>query len=223
MAKPDTFTAIYVPVWSFTADALTRYDGSRGQDRTEWRTVSSTDSQGQTQTHQEAHTVTDWHHVSGHVDQHFADVVVPASATITPDEGKALQPFDLGHAMPYQPEYLLGCASEEYSVSLPEGWTRARDAVDKDIVHGVEEDIGGDHQRIRDRSTDWSSILFLHLLLPVWVAAYVFRGKSYRVLVNGRTGEVVARRPYSYLKIAVAVLAAVVIVAALVVVIRAQR
>ena len=43
-------------------------------------------------------------------------------------------------------------------------------------------------------------------LLPIWMAAYKYNGKSYRFLVNGQTGEVQGERPWSIWKIAFAVI-----------------
>jgi hypothetical protein len=54
---------------------------------------------------------------------------------------------------------------------------------------------------------------FKHILLPVWLAAYKYRGKSYRFVVNGRTGRVQGERPYSAIKIAFAVIAGLIIAA----------
>jgi hypothetical protein len=56
-----------------------------------------------------------------------------------------------------------------------------------------------------------SGITFKHLLLPVWMAAYRFRNRAWRVQINARTGEVQGERPYSYAKIA-ALIAAIVLV-----------
>jgi hypothetical protein len=39
------------------------------------------------------------------------------------------------------------------------------------------------------------------LLLPVWLAVYRYHDKTFRILVNARTGEVIGTRPYSWLKI----------------------
>ena len=47
---------------------------------------------------------------------------------------------------------------------------------------------------------------FKHILLPVWLAAYKYRGKTYRFVVNGRTGNVQGERPYSTVKITFAVI-----------------
>ena len=53
--------------------------------------------------------------------------------------------------------------------------------------------------------TDIRDITFKHILLPVWLAAYKYRGKTYRFVVNGRTGKVKGERPWSAWKIAFAV------------------
>src|SRR5438876_150147 len=37
--------------------------------------------------------------------------------------------------------------------------------------------------------------------LPVWLSAYRFQDKVYRILINARTGEVKGERPYSAWKI----------------------
>ena len=56
---------------------------------------------------------------------------------------------------------------------------------------------------------------FKHILLPVWLAAYKYQGKTYRFVVNGRTGRVQGERPWSAIKIAVAVVIAALVVGGL--------
>ena len=41
----------------------------------------------------------------------------------------------------------------------------------------------------RDRDRASGALTFKHVLLPVWLAAYRYRGKSFRFVVNGRTGD----------------------------------
>jgi hypothetical protein len=55
--------------------------------------------------------------------------------------------------------------------------------------------------------TQTSNETFRHLLLPVWIGAYRFQGKVFQVVVNARTGEVQGERPYSVAKIAMLVMA----------------
>jgi len=75
--------------------------------------------------------------------------------------------------------------------------------------------IGGDDQRIDRVVTTYSATSYKHVLLPIWISSYRFGNKAYRFLVNARTGEVQGDRPYSLVKIALAVIAALLVVAAI--------
>ena len=77
--------------------------------------------------------------------------------------------------------------------------------MDRIIERDVKFDIGGDAQQVHAIDTSVSDVTFKHVLLPVWLAAYRFRGKTYRFVVNGRTGRVQGERPWSVWKIAIAV------------------
>ena len=70
------------------------------------------------------------------------------------------------------------------------------------IERDVRRDIGGDQQRIGELGTEVGRLTFKHVLLPVWLAAYRYRGRSFRFVVNGRTGTVEGERPWSAVKIA---------------------
>ncbi len=78
--------------------------------------------------------------------------------------------------------------------------------MDRVIERDVKFDIGGDRQRVHGVETEIREVTFKHVLLPVWVAAYRFRGQSYRFVVNGQTGTVQGERPWSAWKIAFAVI-----------------
>ena len=49
------------------------------------------------------------------------------------------------------------------------------------------------------------------LLLPLWCAELRFMSRRYRVLVTGRTGELVGERPWSFWKLAAAVALALIV------------
>ncbi len=91
-------------------------------------------------------------------------------------------------------------------MTLDEGYAQAREVMDAMIQRDVRFDIGGDRQRIHNIQTQVSDVTFKHILLPVWLAAYKYRGKTYRFVVNGRTGSVQGERPYSAVKITFAVI-----------------
>ena len=112
---------------------------------------------------------------------------------------------------PYLPHYLTGFRAEAYQVDLEQGFTETRAIMDRQIERDVKFDIGGDQQRIHRIETQVSAVTFKHILLPVWLAAYKYRGKTYRFVVNGQTGRVQGERPWSAWKIAGAILLALMI------------
>ncbi|MEM8486403.1 MAG: hypothetical protein AAF564_12700, partial [Bacteroidota bacterium] len=77
-------------------------------------------------------------------------------------------------------------------------------------------DIGGDEQRILYKDTSYSNITFKHILLPIWISSYRYKGEIYRFMVNGQTGEVQGQRPWSKLKIAAAIFGGLLLVAILI-------
>ena len=72
-------------------------------------------------------------------------------------------------------------------------------------------------------ATHHGAITFKHLLLPVWLLAYRYREKTYQVLINAGTGEVQGDRPYSWAKIALAVIGGLVAFVVLAVLFSAGR
>lgn len=72
----------------------------------------------------------------------------------------------------------------------------------------VKRRIGGDVQRIDSIHTRHDAITYKHLILPVWMLAYRYGKKSYQVVVNAGTGEVQGDRPYSWVKITLAAVVA---------------
>ena len=58
------------------------------------------------------------------------------------------------------------------------------------IANDCKHDIGGDEQRLESVNTNYADITFKLMLLPVWVAFYIYAGQRFHVYINGRTGEV---------------------------------
>lgn len=200
--KGRRMQGVYVPYWTFDAHTESDYTGERGTVYYETRTVMRDGKQQQVRVAR-----TSWRGVRGHVSRFFDDVLVLASNALPKRYTEALEPWDLAALEPYDPEYLAGFRSEAYQIPLDAGFEVARAHMDAVIRRDVKFDIGGDKQRIHSVHTDISAITFKHILLPVWLAAYKYRGKTYRFVVNARTGRVQGERPWSAWKIAVAVIA----------------
>ncbi len=203
--KGRALTGIYVPFWTFDASTRSRYSGERGEYYYETRTVTvRVDGRMQQRQQQVRHTR--WYPASGQLARDFDDVLVLASTSLPARLGNELTPWDLTALQPYAPEYLAGFQAEGYTVPLADGDEQAKARMAAVIEQDARRDIGGDEQRIRTIDTDWSDQTFKHILLPVWMAAYKYNGKSYRFVVNGQTGEVQGERPWSIWKIGFTVL-----------------
>ena len=141
------------------------------------------------------------------------DVIIMASKSLPQKLGDELTPWDLAALEPYNPDYIAGFRSEGYTIPLADGHQMGRAKIDATIRQEVMRDIGGDEQRIDSISTNYGRETFKHIMLPVWMAAYKYNGRSFRFLVNGQTAEVQGERPYSIWKIAFAVIGVAIVVA----------
>lgn len=198
--KGRKMQGIYVPYWTYDADTRSAYRGERGTVYYETRTVTRDGKRVQERVQKVR-----WRPASGRVKRFFDDVLVLASTSLPKRFTDALEPWDLSALEPYQPHYLAGFRAEGYTVALPDGYIEAREHMARIIERDVRFDIGGDRQRVHDIDTDISDVTFKHILLPVWLAAYKYRGETYRFVINGRTGRVQGERPWSTIKIAIAV------------------
>ncbi|KRS11468.1 primosomal protein N' (replication factor Y) - superfamily II helicase [Roseovarius atlanticus] len=207
--KGRKMQGIYVPYWTYDADTRSSYTGERGTVYYETKTVMRDGKRQQVQV-----AKVRWTPVQGRVARFFDDVLVLASKTLPKRYTDALEPWELGELQPYSPEFLAGFRAEGYQVTLDDGFVQARQIMDARIARDVRFDISGDRQRIHSIDTAVSAVTFKHILLPVWLAAYKYRGETYRFVVNGRTGKVQGERPYSAIKIAIAVVIGVIVAAA---------
>lgn len=200
--KGRKLSGVYTPCWTFDADTKTRYTGQRGTEYTTTRTVTR-NGKRQTQTQ----TKVRWAPVSGRVARFFDDVLVVASTALPEKFRTNLGNWDLTRLEPYLPQYLAGFRAEAYTVSLEEGFDEARSVMDRQIHRDIKFDIGGDRQRVQKVDTSIHDVTFKHILVPVWLAAYKYRGESFRFVVNGQTGQVAGERPWSIWKLTFAAIA----------------
>ncbi|MCK5535332.1 MAG: hypothetical protein KAI79_00820 [Bacteroidales bacterium] len=201
----EKLQGIYVPYWTFDADTSTNYSGARGEHY--YETERYTDSDGKSQSREVQKTR--WYNVSGRVSRFFDDVLVMASESLPQKYADKLEPWDLNNLVPYDPKFMSGFRSEAYQIDLESGLEVSKQKMEIVIKQDIRSDIGGDEQQINSFNTNHSNIKFKHILLPIWISAYRYQDKVYRFMINGRTGKVSGERPYSWIKITLAVLAGI--------------
>lgn len=206
----DALKGIYIPYWTFDTKSQSSYIGQRG---THYYVTESYTSNGQRKTRRVRKTR--WRTVTGRVKVDFDDILVVATRSLPQKHIEQLEPWDLPNLVPYERSFLSGFVSEKYQVELGQGFERAKQIADGEIRARVRHDIGGDDQRIISVNSRFDDITFKHILLPVYVSAFRFKDKLYQFFVNARTGEVQGERPWSYVKITLAVLAVLVVIAAI--------
>lgn len=211
VTEAESAKSTYLPHWTYDSRTVSNYRGQRGEHY--WQTETYTEN-GETKTRQVRKTR--WHHASGTVQRAFDDVLVTGTTKVTQGHLDALEPWPLGDAVPFHPQYLAGHETLRYDVEPETGLEQAKRKIAPIIEQDCRHDIGGDEQRVEHVDTQYHDVTFKLMLLPVWLACYVYAGKTYNIQVNGRTGEVAGERPYSAAKIAVAITAAVLVIALIV-------
>ncbi|UWZ59690.1 hypothetical protein Daura_22460 [Dactylosporangium aurantiacum] len=211
VTEAESAKSTYLPHWTYDTRTVSHYQGQRGEHY--WVTETYTEN-GETKTRQVRKT--QWHHASGTVERTFDDVLVAGTTKVTQQHLDALEPWPLTDAQPFHAQYLAGHETLRYDVEPETGLEQAKRKVAPVIEQDCRHDIGGDEQRVDHVDTEYHELTFKLMLLPVWLACYIYAGKTYNIQVNGRTGEVAGERPYSAAKIAAAITAAVLIIAAIV-------
>jgi hypothetical protein len=192
-ALADTLKGVYVPYWTFdaradatwTAEAGHTYyvgSGKRRERRVRWTPAS------------------------GSLSNVFDDELECASRGVEPALLRGIEPFPTRELIPYDAGYLAGWVVERYQIDLVAAAESARRRMDAHVRALCARQVPGDTQRNLLVRASYTGQTFKHILAPVWLATYTYRGRSRQVVVNGVTGKVAGDRPWSWPKIAFAVL-----------------
>lgn len=202
-ALTDTLHGVYIPYWTFDAQAAADWTAMSGYYYYETETYR--DSKGNTRTRQVRHTR--WVPSSGHIDHFFDDELVPASVGIDAGLLRGIEPFPTrGELLPYDPGYLSGWVVEQYQIDLIAAARHSREVMDGKLRELCAREVPGDTHKDLEVSAHYSAQTFKHVLLPVWLLTYTFGARSFPVVVNGYTGAISGRYPKSWIKITLAVL-----------------
>jgi predicted RNA-binding Zn-ribbon protein involved in translation (DUF1610 family) len=200
--ETGSFTSVYMAYFTYDAEAFTDYDGRRGDTYTV--TVGSGDNQ-------RTETRVRWRNVSGQVQNSFDDIAVCANTGLDRKHVAALEPWPTQGAKPFSAEYVAGHLCRTYDHDVDQSFGEARARIDAEVRETVKRDIGGDRQDINRLDTRFGTMTYKYLLLPIWLLTVIFEGQPFQVLINGVTGEVQGQRPWSKVKIGLAIAAAVVL------------
>lgn len=207
----DRIHGVYLPYWTFDSAAECPWKADSGTYYYVTRTRRGSD--GKTQTYRERKTR--WRPASGHVSTWFDDVTISGSRGIDPDILQRLEPYPLKDLVPYETRYVSGWDVEHYQVPLLQAARTGFGKMEGMLREMCAREIPGDTYRNLRIHPQYSRKTFKHILTPIWLIAYQYKGKTYQGAMNAVTGTTYAHFPKSAWKIAIVALL-IVIVAALI-------
>jgi predicted RNA-binding Zn-ribbon protein involved in translation (DUF1610 family) len=204
----DTMHGLYVPYWTFDANATCTWHAESGTYY--YTTETNRDSQGKTQTRQVRHV--NWEPASGVVRHTFDDEPVCGSHGLDKRWIKAIEPFPTKELVPYDTAYLSGFAVEHYQVVLLDAAQHAEDSMAAQLTEMCARAVPGDTYRNLTIDPRYTGQTFKHILVPVWLLRYNYGARVFQVLVNGYTGAIAGDWPASPWKIFFLILGALLVV-----------
>ncbi|MCS6995897.1 MAG: zinc ribbon domain-containing protein [Casimicrobiaceae bacterium] len=207
-ALTDTARGVYLPYWTFDALVEARWRAEAGYRET---TMESVWENGQLKTRPEQRIR--WQPASGQVRHFFDDTLVCASKGVHAALLRAIEPFPTtergaGALKPYDPAYVAGWTVERYQIDLIQAAKLARERMLEATRELCARQVPGDLYRNLEVEADFSRQSFKHILAPVWLLSYLYRGRAYQAVVNAVTGKIAGEYPKSALKITLAALSA---------------
>jgi len=201
IAKVQEMGGVYVPFWTFDAHVDSDWTAEAGYyyyETEEYTTVENGESVTRTRQVQ----YTRWEPAWGRRHNDFYDdTLICASKGLPGELVEKFSTFNTQQLVPYAPQYLAGWRAEAYAVDLMAAHAKSVEKVSAQQVAKCARDVPGDTHRGLNVNNHFYGETFKHILLPIWIAAYRYNNKVFRFLVNGQTGEVVGKAPWSVWKI----------------------
>ena len=184
LARRQQLTAIYLPFWTFDATAQASWRAKVRKKRKRG---------GKTQHY--------WRWESGQVQRGFDDLLAPGATHVSAKLLKDIAPFELEALAPYEPGYLAGLSAQAAEVPLDRAWESARRRMREQVRKDCRAQASS--SRIRNFGMDlaYEDENWRYILLPVYLAAYSYMGKTHQVLINGQTGKIAGQRPANWRKV----------------------
>jgi Zn finger protein HypA/HybF involved in hydrogenase expression len=198
----DKMKGIYLPFWSFSMLAESSWNARIGEYWYRTETYTTTEN-GKTVTKTRQVRETEWWNLSGNHHRYHAGYMVSGSKGLAQKDADRIKPFQLPALKRYEPYYLAGWLSEEYTISLEAALESSKQEFYDRERGEVTSFMPGDTHRDLRVSTNFSNINSDLCLLPIYLLSYRHKDKLFRFMVNGQTGKVAGDKPLSWLKIGI--------------------
>jgi len=196
-ALVDTVKGVYIPYWTFDAQAECPWEAEAGHYF--YTTETYRDDKGHTQTRQVQHVR--WEPASGVVNHFFDDEPIPGTRGVDHALLRQVEPFPTNELVAYDTSYLSGFIVEHYQVVLLEAAQASEAAMHEKLEALCAAQVPGDTYRNLVIHPTFSAQTFKHILVPIWLLTYTYGARVFHVLVNGATGRMAGEYPKSFWKV----------------------
>jgi hypothetical protein len=208
-ALVDTVHSVYIPYWTFDARVHCPWEAEAGHYY--YVSVEGRDSKGNRVVRQERRVR--WEPAHGVVDHVFDDDPVPGTQGLALELLRRVEPFPTGEVVPYDTAFLSGHVVEHYKVVLLDAAKQSREQMHAALEQLCARQIPGDTHRNLQIFPTFSGQTFKHVLVPIWLLTYNYGARAFQVIVNGYTGKIAGKHPYSVWKVLLLIVLALIAVA----------
>jgi predicted RNA-binding Zn-ribbon protein involved in translation (DUF1610 family) len=202
----EKLKGIYLPFWSFSMHAESRWSANIGEYWYRTETYTTTQN-GKRVTRTRRVRETEWWPLAGQHHRYYSGFLVSGSRGLSQRDAERVKPFHLAALRRYRPYYLAGWLSEEYSVERDEALAASKQEFLYREQRNVAAFLPGDtHSELRVE-TGFSDVNSDLILLPIYLLSYRYGDKLYRFMINGQTGKAVGDKPWSWKRITAAIVA----------------
>lgn len=201
VAIAEKLRGVYIPFWSFSMLAESDWQADIGEYWYRTETYTTRDSNGKTVTRTRRVRETEWWPCRGRHHRYHSGYLVSGSTGLPQQYADRIMPFQLPALKRYEPFYLAGWLSEEYSVSRDDALGRCQQEFYRREQQHVAAFVPGDTHRRLSLQTSFSAIQSDLCLLPVYLLTYTYRQKNYRFYINGQTGKIAGDKPVSWSRV----------------------
>ena len=170
----------YLPVWTFDFAGFISYSGQRYEDE---------DNPLQMRSRKRV-LVTE----RGEYPVYIDDLVLPANHDYRDMVLQLIETYNFRESKPYDARYLANWPAEAYEISLGDASLEARSRAYKQYKKKLKFEKG-ELRNLTTSSANMAIDSYKLLMLPIWIATYLFDGEEYHVLINGQNGSVHGELP----------------------------
>jgi Zn finger protein HypA/HybF involved in hydrogenase expression len=210
-AVADKMKGVYLPFWSFSMLAESSWSAQIGEYWYRTETYTTMEN-GKLVTKTRQVRETEWWPLSGNHHRYYSGYLVSGSKGLPQSYAERIMPFNLPALKRYEPYFLAGWLSEQYSVPREKALEICQQEFYRREQGNVALHLPGDTHNGLVVQTRFRNVNSDLCLLPVYILSYRYLDRLYRFLVNGQTGKCAGDKPLSWQRIGFAVAAAVALV-----------